>query len=190
MAIIPYIIEQTSRGDRNSDLFSRMLMDRIIFLEGPIYSEMATAIVAQLLYLDSINNNDITIYISSGGGDIVSGLSIISTMDHVKSDISTVCLSRSYSMGSVILSAGKRGKRYITKYGSVLCHQPRTHHVSGTATNIELYTEELLRDKRKLTTILSDNCGIPYEEMLTLMEVDKYLDANESLAIGIIDAIL
>lgn len=191
MSIIPYIIEPTPRGDRNSDLFSRMLMDRVIFLEGPIDSVSATSIVAQLMYLDSQNNeNDIHMFIQSGGGSVDAGMSILDCIDLIKAPVKTIATGSVASMASVVLSHGKKGLRCATRRASIMCHQPRTHFMSGVATDIEIHTKQLMRAKQVLTQILANNCNQDYEAMLQTMERDYFMNSDEALKLGIIDTIL
>lgn len=189
MNFIPNVLEKTSNGDRVYDLCSRLLKDRIILLTGEINDNTANIVVSELLYLDSINHNDISIYINSPGGSITSGMAIYDTMNYIKSDVSTICIGMAASMAAFLLSSGKKGKRYILPNSEVMIHQP-LGGASGQATEIKIAAERILKLKEKLNKILADNTGKPLNKIENDTERDHFMDANESLEYGIIDEIL
>lgn len=189
MNFIPNVLEKTSNGDRVYDLCSRLLKDRIILLTGEINDNTANIVVSELLYLDSINHNDISIYINSPGGSITSGMAIYDTMNYIKSDVSTICIGMAASMAAFLLSSGKKGKRYILPNSEVMIHQP-LGGVSGQATEIKIAAERILKLKEKLNKILANNTGQELDKIENDTERDHFMDANESLEYGIIDEIL
>lgn len=189
MNFIPNVLEKTSNGDRVYDLCSRLLKDRIILLTGEINDNTANIIVSELLYLDSINHNDISIYINSPGGSITSGMAIYDTMNYIKSDVSTICIGMAASMAAFLLSSGKKGKRFILPNSEVMIHQP-LGGAQGQATEIKIAAQRILKLKEKLNKILADNTGEPLDKIENDTERDHFMDAEESLEYGIIDEIL
>lgn len=189
MSLVPYVIEQTSRGERSYDIYSRLLKDRIIILTGEIDDNTANIIVAQLLYLDSINNNDISLYINSPGGSVTAGMAIYDTMNFIKSDVSTICLGMAASMGAFLLSSGKKGKRYCLPNSEVMIHQP-LGGASGQATEIKIAAEHILKTKEKLNKILASNTNKDIKTIEEDTERDNYLSSEEALEYGLIDQIL
>ena len=189
MSLIPVIIEKENGGERSYDIFSRLLKDRIILLSGEINDTVADSIVAQLLYLDSINHDDISIYINSPGGSITSGMAIYDAMNFVKSKVSTICVGMAASMGAFLLSCGEKGMRYCLPNAEVMIHQP-LGGVQGQATEIKIAAERILKLKDKLNHILSKNTNQPLKIIEQDTERDYFLDANEALEYGIIDKII
>ena len=187
--LIPTIIEKNINSERVYDIYSRLLKDRIIILNGEINDESASSIVAQLLYLDSINNNDISLYINSPGGSVTSGMAIYDTMNFIKSDVSTICLGMAASMGAFLLSSGKKGKRYGLPNSEVMIHQP-LGGASGQATEIKIAAEHILKIKDKVNKILACNTNKDIKTIEQDTERDNYLSAEEALEYGIIDQIL
>ena len=189
MNLIPTVIERSTNGERCYDIYSRLLKDRIIILNGEIDDNNANSIVAQLLYLDSLNHNDISIYINSPGGSITSGMAIYDTMNFIRSDVSTICIGMAASMAAFLLSSGKKGKRFCLKNSEVMIHQP-LGGASGQATEIKIAAERILKLKKKLNEILSSNTGQSIEKIEVDTERDYFMDSNEALEYGIIDKIL
>ncbi len=189
MSLVPVVVDKEGNGERSYDIYSRLLKNRIIILSGEIDDTSANCVVAQLLYLDSLNHDDISIYINSPGGSITSGMAIFDTMNFVKSDVSTICLGMAASMGAFLLSCGKKGKRYILPHAEVMIHQP-LGGAQGQATEIKIAAERILKLRKKLNTILAKNTGKPLEEVEKDTERDYFLDAEEALAYGIVDKII
>ena len=189
MNFIPNVLEKTSNGDRVYDLCSRLLKDRIILLTGEINDNTANIVVSELLYLDSINHNDINIYMNSPGGSITSGMAIYDTMNYIKSDVSTICIGMAASMAAFLLSSGKKGKRFILPNSEVMIHQP-LGGASGQATEIKIAAERILKLKEKLNVILSNNTGKDLDKVSNDTERDYFMDANEALEYGIVDKVL
>ena len=187
--LIPTIIEKTNNSERAYDIYSRLLKDRIIILTGEIDDNTANIIVAQLLYLDSINNNDISLYINSPGGSITAGMAIYDTMNFIKSDVSTICLGMAASMGAFLLSSGTKGKRYCLPNSEVMIHQP-LGGASGQATEIKIAAEHILKIKEKLNKILASNTNKDIKTIEIDTERDNYLSSEEALQYGLIDQIL
>lgn len=187
--LIPTIIEKSSNGERAFDIYSRLLKDRIIILTGEIDDNVANIVVAQLLYLDSINNNDISLYINSPGGSVTAGMAIYDTMNFIKSDVSTICLGMAASMGAFLLSSGEKGKRYCLPNSEVMIHQP-LGGASGQATEIKIAAEHILKIKEKLNKILSINTNKDIKTIEKDTERDNYLSSEEALNYGLIDKIL
>lgn len=187
--LIPTIIEKTSNGEKVYDIYSRLLKDRIIILTGEIDDNVANIVVAQLLYLDSINNNDISLYINSPGGSITAGMAIYDTMNFIKSDVSTICLGMAASMGAFLLSSGTKGKRYCLPNSEVMIHQP-LGGASGQATEIKIAAEHILKIKEKLNKILASNTNKDIKTIEIDTERDNYLSSEEALQYGLIDQIL
>ncbi len=189
MNLVPVIVDKGNNGERSYDIFSRLLKDRIILLSGEIDDNLANIIVSELLYLDSINHEDISLYINSPGGSITAGMAIMDTMNYIKSDVSTICLGMAASMGAFLLSCGKKGKRYILPNAEVMIHQP-LGGVEGQATEIKIVAERILKLKEKLNNILSKNTGKDIKTITKDTERDYFLDSKEALSYGIIDKIL
>ena len=189
MNLIPTVIEKEQGSERCYDIYSRLLKDRIILLNGEINDNTANSIVAQLLFLDSENNDDISIYINSPGGSITSGMAIYDTMNIIKSDVSTICIGMSASMAAFLLSSGTKGKRYILPNAEVMIHQP-LGGAQGQATEIKIAATRILKLKDKLNKILSKNTNQPLEKIQNDTERDYFLDAEEAKQYGIIDKII
>lgn len=189
-ALVPYVIEQTPRGERSYDIYSRLLNDRIIFLGEEINSVSANLVVAQLLHLESQDaEKDISLYINSPGGEVYSGLAILDTMNFIKPQVSTICVGMAASMAAVLLSAGAKGKRFCLPHSKVMIHQP-SGGAQGQQTEIEIVAEEIKKTRRELNQILSDASGQPIEKVQADTERDNYLTAAESLDYGLIDRIV
>lgn len=187
--LIPTVIEKNSNGERAYDIYSRLLKDRIIILTGEIDDNVASSVVGQLLYLDSLNHNDISLYINSPGGSITSGMAIYDTMHFIKSKVSTICLGMAASMGAFLLSSGEKGKRFCLPNSEVMIHQP-LGGAQGQATEIKIAAEHILKTKQKMNQILSENTNQPLDVIELDTERDHYLSASEALEYGIIDQIL
>lgn len=189
-ALVPYVIEQTPRGERSYDIYSRLLNDRIIFLGEEINSVSANLVVAQLLHLESQDaEKDISLYINSPGGEVYSGLAILDTMNFIKPQVSTICVGMAASMAAVLLSAGAKGKRFCLPHSKVMIHQP-IGGAQGQQTEIEIVAEEIKKTRRELNQILSDASGQPIEKVQADTERDNYLTAAEALDYGLIDRIV
>ena len=189
MNIIPTVIEKSSNKEYAYDLYSRLLKDRIIFITGDINSNLANIVVSELLYLDSINHDDIYIYINSPGGEITSGLAIYDTMNYIKSDVNTICVGLSASMGAFILSSGTKGKRYSLPNGEVMIHQP-LGGAEGKASDIKIAAEHILKIKDKVNKILAKNTNQPLKKIIKDTECDNFMDSKEALKYGLIDKII
>lgn len=189
MALVPMIVDKEGNGERSYDIFSRLLKDRIIILSGEIDDNLANSIVAELLYLDSINHNEISLYINSPGGSITSGMAIYDTINFIKSDVSTICIGMAASMAAFLLSCGKRGKRYSLPNSEIMIHQP-LGGIQGQATEIKIAAERILKLKDKLNKILSKNTGKNLKQIEQDTERDHFLEATEALEYGIIDKII
>lgn len=187
--LIPTIIEKNNMGERAYDIYSRLLKNRIIFLSGEIDDNVANVVIAELLYLDSLNHNDISLYINSPGGSVSAGMAIYDTMNFVKSDVSTICVGLSASMAAFLLSSGTKGKRYSLPNGEIMIHQP-LGGVSGQATEIKIVAERIIKLRNKLNKILSNNTGQDIKAIEDDTDRDNYMDANEALEYGIIDKII
>ena len=189
-ALVPYVIEQTPRGERSYDIYSRLLNDLIIFLGEEINSVSANLVVAQLLHLESQDaEKDISLYINSPGGEVYSGLAILDTMNFIKPQVSTICVGMAASMAAVLLSAGAKGKRFCLPHSKVMIHQP-SGGAQGQQTEIEIVAEEIKKTRRELNQILSDASGQPIEKVQADTERDNYLTAAEALDYGLIDRIV
>lgn len=189
-ALVPYVIEQTPRGERSYDIYSRLLNDRIIFLGEEINSVSANLVVAQLLHLESQDaEKDISLYINSPGGEVYSGLAILDTMNFIKPQVSTICVGMAASMAAVLLSAGAKGKRFCLPHSKVMIHQP-SGGAQGQQTEIEIVAEEIKKTRRELNQILSDASGQLIEKVQADTERDNYLTASEALDYGLIDRIV
>ena len=188
--LIPTVIEQTHRGERGWDIFSRLLKDRIIFLGTPIDDRVANIVIAELLYLESEDpEKEIAVYINSPGGLVTAGMAIYDTMQYVKSDIQTIVVGQACSMGSLLASAGTKGKRYMLPHARHMIHQP-LGGASGQATDVEIRANELLRWKRELTEIYEKTTGQPLQKLKDDMERDKFMNAEEATAYGLVDKII
>ena len=190
MSLVPYVIEQTSRGERSYDIYSRLLKERIIFLGEEVNDVTAGLVVSQLLFLESEDpDKDINLYINSPGGSVTAGMAIYDTMQYVKCDVSTMCMGMAASMGAFLLSGGTKGKRLALPNAEIMIHQP-SGGAQGQATEIEIAAEHILRTKKKLNTILSENTGQPYETIVKDTERDNGLTAQEALEYGLIDKVM
>ena len=189
MNLVPTIIEKNETGERAYDIYSRLLKDRIIILNGEITDNSSNIVVAQLLYLDSLNNDDISLYINSPGGSITAGMAIYDTMNFIKSDVSTICVGMAASMAAFLLSSGEKGKRYILPNAEVMIHQP-LGGAQGQATEIKIAAERILKLKKKLNKILSDNTGKDIDTIDNDTERDYFMDSDEALNYGIVDKVL
>ena len=187
--LVPYIVEQTSRGERSYDIYSRLLEDRIIFLSGEIDDAVANTVVAQLIYLEAKDPaKDISLYINSPGGSVSAGLAIYDTMNYVKCDVSTICIGMAASMGAFLLSSGQKGKRYALPNSEIMIHQP-LGGAQGQASDIKIAAEHILKTKRKLKAKLSQNSGKPVEQVERDTDRDNYLSAQEAMEYGLIDKV-
>lgn len=190
MSLIPYVVEQTSRGERSYDIYSRLLKDRIVFLGEEVTDVSANIIVAQLLFLESEDpNKDISFYINSPGGSVTAGMAIYDTMNYVKCDISTICLGMAASMGAFLLSGGTKGKRLALPNAEIMIHQP-SGGAQGQATDIKIVSDHIIQTKHKLNTILAANTGKPYEVIAADTERDNYMSAGEAVEYGLIDKVI
>ncbi|HSN72807.1 MAG TPA: ATP-dependent Clp endopeptidase proteolytic subunit ClpP [Steroidobacteraceae bacterium] len=188
--LIPMVVEQTSRGERAYDIFSRLLKDRVIFAVGPVEDYMANLIVAQLLFLESENpDKDIALYINSPGGSVSAGLSIYDTMQFIKPDVSTICVGQAASMGAVLLAGGAKGKRFCLPHSRVMIHQP-LGGFQGQATDIEIHTREILDARDRLNRILAHHTGQPIDKIRTDTDRDNFMSGETAVAYGIIDKVL
>ncbi len=191
--LVPMVVEQTNRGERSYDIYSRLLKDRIIFIGGGIDDDVANLIVAQLLFLEAEDpEKDIFLYINSPGGSVTAGMAIYDTMQYIRADVHTICVGMAASMGAFLLAAGAKGKRTALANAEVLIHQPLIggHGLSGQATEIEIHAKQLLRTKAKLNRILAERTGQPLEKVETDTERDRYLTAEEAKEYGIVDEVL
>ena len=190
MSFVPYVIEQTSRGERSYDIYSRLLNDRIIFLGEEVTDVSANLIVAQLLFLESEDpGKDIHMYINSPGGSVSAGLAIYDTMQYIKCDVSTICIGMAASMGAFLLAGGTKGKRMALPNSEIMIHQP-SGGAQGQATEIQIAAEHILRTKKKLNEILAKNTGQDYEKVVEDTERDNFMSAEEAKAYGLIDEIV
>jgi ATP-dependent Clp protease protease subunit len=188
--LVPIVIEQTSRGERSYDIYSRLLKDRIIFLGTPIDDQIANIVIAQLLFLSSQDpTKDINIYINSPGGSVSAGLAIYDTMQFVKADISTICVGMAASMGQILLTAGAKGKRYSLPNSRIMMHQP-SGGAQGQSSDIEIYTREMIKTRDTLYNIIAKHTGKDFEEIKKDADRDFYMTSNEAVAYGIIDKVL
>lgn len=189
MALVPYVVEQTSRGERSYDIFSRLLNDRIIVLSDEVNDATASLVVAQLLYLEGQDNEkDISLYINSPGGSVTAGLAIYDTMQYIKCDVSTICMGMAASMGAFLLSSGAKGKRYALPNSEIMIHQP-SGGAQGQATEIDIVAKHILRTREKLNKVLAENTGKPIEQIARDTERDNFLSAEEALEYGLVDKI-
>ena len=190
MALVPYVLESTSRGERSYDIYSRLLKDRIIFLGEEVNEVTASLTVAQLLFLEAEDpEKDINPYINSPGGSVTAGMAIYDTMQYIKCDVSTICLGMAASMGAFLLAGGTKGKRYALPNAEIMIHQP-SGGAQGQATEISIAAEHILRTRKKMNEILAANTGRTYEEIARDTERDNYMTAQEALAYGLIDNVI
>ena len=190
MSLVPYVIEQTSRGARSYDIYSRLLEDRIIFLADQVDNATSSLVVAQMLYLEAKDpDKDIQFYIDSPGGSITAGMAIYDTMQYIKCDVSTICIGMAASMGAFLLAAGTKGKRFALPNAEIMIHQP-LGGAQGQATEIEIAAKHILRTKQKLNTILAENCGQPYDVIAADTERDNWKSAEEAMQYGLIDKVI
>lgn len=188
--LVPVVVEQTTRGERSYDIYSRLLKERIIFLTGQIYDEMASLICAQLLFLESEDSSkDISMYINSPGGVVTSALSILDTMRYIKCDVSTLCIGQACSAGSLLLCSGTKGKRYSLPNSRIMIHQP-SGGAQGQATDIEIHAREILNIRSKLNKIYSDNTGLDIEQIEKMMERDNFMSADDAVKYNLIDKVI
>ena len=187
---VPYVVEQTGRGERSYDIFSRLLKDRIIMLSGEVNDVTANLVVAQLLFLESEDpDKDIYLYINSPGGSVTAGMAIYDTMNYIKADVSTICMGLAASMGAFLLSSGAKGKRYVLPNAEVMIHQP-LGGFQGQATDIDIHAKRILKTKEKLNKILSENTGKPLDEICRDVERDYFLDGEEAVEYGLVDRVI
>lgn len=192
MSLVPYVIEQTGRGERSYDIYSRLLSDRIIFLGEEVSDNSASLVIAQMLFLEAQDpDKDIRLYINSPGGSISAGLAIYDTMQYIKCDVSTICLGLAASFGAFLLAGGARGKRMALPNAEIMIHQPAiSGGIKGQATDIQIVSDHILRSKRRLNRIMAENTGKTQEEITAATERDNYMTAAEALKFGIIDQII
>lgn len=190
MALVPYVVEQTNRGERSYDIFSRLLNDRIVILNDEVNSATASVVVAQLLYLESQDpTKDISLYINSPGGSVSDGFAIYDTMNYIKCDVSTICMGMAASMGAFLLSSGAKGKRIALPNSTIMIHQPLGGY-KGQATDMEIHTKFMLDTKARLNRILSENTGKPLDVIKNDTERDNFMDAQQAMEYGLIDKVI
>ena len=190
MSLIPYVVEQTSRGERSYDIFSRLLNDRIVFLAEEVNDTTASIIVAQFLFLEAQDpDKDIQLYINSPGGSVTSGMAIYDTMQYIKADVSTICIGMAASMGAFLLSSGAKGKRFALPNSEIMIHQP-SGGFSGQATDIQIHAENILKIKNNLNKILAKNTGKSIDEVRDASERDNFMSADDALKFGLIDDVI
>jgi ATP-dependent Clp protease protease subunit len=188
--LVPYVLEQTSRGERSYDIYSRLLKERVIFLCGPVEDMVANVVVAQLLFLESDNpDKDVHLYINSPGGLVTAGLAIYDTMQFIKPDVSTMCLGQAASMGALLLAGGAKGKRYCLPSSRIMIHQP-LGGFSGQASDIDIHAREILRTRERLNEILAGHTGQPIDRIATDTDRDRFMSGEEALEYGLIDEVL
>ncbi|HJT96913.1 MAG TPA: ATP-dependent Clp endopeptidase proteolytic subunit ClpP [Rhodanobacteraceae bacterium] len=189
--LVPVVVEQTSRGERAYDIYSRLLKERVIFLVGPIDDYVANVVVAQLLFLESENpDKDINLYINSPGGSVSAGLAIYDTMQFLKPDVSTMCIGQAASMGSLLLTAGQKGKRYALPHSRIMIHQPWSGGIQGQATDIDIHAREIINTRAKLDEILARHTGQPIEQIAKDTDRDRFMSSEDARNYGLIDAVL
>ena len=194
-SLVPYVIEQSARGERSYDIFSRLLKDRIIFLSEDVNQTSASLVIAQMLFLESEDpDKEISLYINSPGGSVTDGLGIVDTMNYIKCPVTTICIGMAVSMGAVLLAAGEKGKRFATPNAEILIHQPliggQGGGLSGQATEIKIHADQMIKTREKLNKILSERTGQPLEVIERDTERDHYMTADEALKYGLIDGIM
>ena len=191
MSLVPYVVEQTARGERSYDIFSRLLNDRIIMLSEEVNDATASLVVAQLLYLEGQDpDKDISLYINSPGGSISAGMAIHDTMKYIKCDVSTICMGMAASMGACLLASGTKGKRFALPNAEIMIHQPLMQGLQGQATDIKIHADHLVRTKEKMNTLLSQYTGQPLEKVMQDTERDNFLSAQQAAEYGLIDAVI
>ncbi|RFD20668.1 ATP-dependent Clp protease proteolytic subunit [Komagataeibacter melaceti] len=189
-ALVPMVVEQTSRGERAFDIYSRLLQERIIFLTGPVYDQVSALVSAQLLYLESVNpSKEISFYINSPGGVVSAGLAIYDTMQYIRCPVSTVCIGQAASMGSLLLAGGEKGRRFALPNARVMVHQP-SGGAQGQASDIEIQAQEILTIRQRLNEIYKEHTGRTLEEIEQKLERDSYMSAEEAQAFGIVDEVV
>jgi ATP-dependent Clp protease protease subunit len=192
-SLVPYVVEQTSAGERTVDIYSRLLSDRIIVLSDQVDDNTASLVVAQLLFLESQDSEkDISLYINSPGGSVTAGLAIYDTMNYIKCDVSTICVGMAASMGAFLLSSGAKGKRIALPNSEILIHQPLIggNVITGQATDVEIAAKNLVKTKEKLNRILAQNCGKDYETLVKDTDRDNWMSAEEAMAYGLVDKVI
>lgn len=188
---MPFVVEQTHRGERSYDIYSRLLKDRIVFLGTPVDDDVANVVIAQLLFLESEDpDKDVSLYINSPGGSVTAGLAIYDTMQYVKPDIATICIGQAASMAAVLLAAGTKGKRYCLPNSRVLIHQPLMHGLGGQAVEIDIHARDIMQMKTRLNTILSNHTGQPMEKIDRDTDRDYILQANQAQEYGLVDLVI
>ncbi len=188
--VVPYVIDNTGKGERSYDIYSRLLEDRVIFLTGEINDAVADAVVAQLIFLESKDpNKDICLYINSPGGSVTAGMAIYDTMNYIKCDVSTICIGLAASMGAFLLSSGTKGKRYALPNSEIMIHQP-LGGAQGQASDIKIQADHIIKTKHRLNTILANNSGKPYEQVEKDTDRDNYLSAEDAKEYGLIDEVI
>ena len=191
MSLVPYVVEQTARGERSYDIFSRLLNDRIIMLSEEVNDATASLVVAQLLYLEGQDpDKDISLYINSPGGSISAGMAIHDAMKYIKCDVSTICMGMAASMGAFLLASGTKGKRFALPNAEIMIHQPLMQGLQGQATDIKIHADHLVRTKEKMNTLLSQYTGQPLEKVMQDTERDNFLSAQQAAEYGLIDAVI
>jgi ATP-dependent Clp protease protease subunit len=190
MNLIPMVIEQTNKGERGYDIYSRLLKDRILFLGCEVDDDIANSLIAQMLFLDVDSSDPIHLYINSPGGSVTAGMAIYDMMKTVKCEVRTYCLGQASSMGSLLLAAGTQGQRYVMPNARIMIHQPSIYGVGGQITDLELITKEMTKTKKQLTEIYVNHTGQEYQKLFDLMERDKYLSAQEAIDLGLVDKIV
>lgn len=189
--LVPMVVEQSGRGERAYDIYSRLLKERIVFMVGPVTDESANLVVAQLLFLESENpDKDIYLYINSPGGSVTAGLSIYDTMNFIKPDVATLCLGQAASMGAFLLSAGAKGKRFALPNSRIMIHQPLLGGLSGQASDIEIHAKELLKIKQKLNQLMAEHTGRPLADLEKDTDRDNFMSADEAAAYGLVDKVI
>ena len=191
LGLIPMVIEQSGRGERAYDIYSRLLKERVVFLVGPIDDYVANVVVAQLLFLESENpDKDINLYINSPGGSVSAGLAIYDTMQFLKPDVSTMCIGQAASMGSLLLAAGAKGKRYALPHSRIMIHQPWSGGIQGQASDIDIHAREIIKTRQTLNEILSTHTGQPIEQIAHDTDRDRFMSSEDARSYGLIDAVL
>ena len=191
MSLIPMVVEQSNRGERSYDIYSRLLKDRIVFLGGEVTDEEANLVVAQLLFLEADDpDKDISLYINSPGGSVTAGMAIYDTMQYIKCDVSTICLGMAASMGAFLLAAGVKGKRRALPNSEIMIHQPLLQGLQGQATDIKIHAEHIIRIKERMNKLLAEYTGQTYEKLVEDTERDNFLTAQQAADYGLIDAVI
>ena len=191
MSFVPYVVEQTNRGERSYDIFSRLLNDRIVMLSEEVNDTTASLIVAQLLYLEAQDpDKDIQFYINSPGGSVTAGMAIYDTMQYIKCDVSTICVGMAASMGAFLLCAGAKGKRYALPNSEIMIHQPLMGGVQGQASDIKIHADHIIRIRERMNRIMAERCGREYEEVARDTERDNYMTAQQAAEYGLVDQVI